>query len=452
MFKGFYPPALPMYIPQVPLDIALEVVAGAHLTAIPVVAYWCARRDLDIAHAAPYALIWLFIAWPHYSGGQLEKLFAFPWVVLTVHQLLPRYLNSASRRAGVIAGIGIGAAFLAGGMYYTFYLCVFTGVLIVATQAWRFATGVALGSLVGLPHVITIIPSLLNASKRPPVSHSLDLVQQALVISGLHPVISVVPGHLIGAGYATVGIPTLAFAGLGIWIANNHGGFDRRWAFGVLGVAVIGALLATGFWAIYRIPGISIFRSAGRATDLIAFACLLLTVFAFRETEFTTYQSARRIGTTLLVACVITTMVAQPAFAGFAAQHPNEGRAVAQALDAQGCDEVWLEHVHTWGGKVRVRPAKASFAAVERGIVVQGGHYGDIGQSWTVTGPDGEPTFDALVVGKKPPETAHLTRPFEYEESTIVGQVNMSSFELVDTVPLEEDGAEAFIYAYEGRC
>nr|WP_157829476.1 hypothetical protein [Haloarcula taiwanensis] len=220
----------------------------------------------------------------------------------------------------------------------------------------------------------------------------------------------------------------------------------------MLSVAVTGAMLATGFWAIYQIPGISIFRAAGRATDLIAFACLLLTVYALRETEFTTTRSARRLGSGLLVACVITTMVAQPAFAGFGAQQPTEGRAVAQALDAQGCDEVWLEHVHTWGGKLQVRPAKASFAAVERGIVVQGGHYGDIGQSWTVTGPDGEPTFDALVVGTEPPRTANLTRPFEYEQSNIVGQVNMSSFELVDTVPLEEDGAEALIYAYQGRC
>lgn len=130
LFKGAYPFAWPLYMPFVPLAVAVKFVVAIHLFGTVFVSFWILEKDIGPVSAGAMALLFLSPIAVQVGVAHLEKLFAWPWVVLAATQTVPWRLQKSPDQAGLVIGVCIGMALLAGGNYYAAYIYSETEILI----------------------------------------------------------------------------------------------------------------------------------------------------------------------------------------------------------------------------------------------------------------------------------------------------------------------------------
>ena len=427
LFKGFYPPAWPMYVPGIPLFGATKVLLALHYVATPAVGYWFARREFHPGVAAAFAL--LFTTPMALFGGHFEKVFGWPWFVLLATQLVPSRRFGAPRRAGLLAGLGLGALLLAGDNYHFLYAGVLLASVVVATKAWAFARRAALGSLVGAPKLLgSIVPVLLRGADRPHSGAGVTLREAVAGLVGFWVDASAtelrVEGVIFHEGYAVVGLGAVLVAALAVGFAYIYEPDRRRraWLLGVVAATAVGLLLATRWSFLYRLPVVSTFRAGARAMALIAVGVVLVCWYAATVDGAAPglrpglVRVGRPLVVGLLVLSVANGLATWAVVAGGGTAETEVDRRVADRLQAAGCSSVWVEAAYPTGGgaagdDAMTRTPYAKLIGLEltrRGIPLRAINYGRIGQRYG-THADGGLTFDALIVGAPLPRDGEVT-------------------------------------------
>lgn len=448
LWKGFYPPAWPLFIPGIPFFPALKAVLALHYIAPVAIAYWYARQDFSPWIAVPFALV--FVLPMALFGGMYEKVLAWPWVVLIGWQLTPPRLLGRPRRAGILAGIGLGVVLLAGDVYAFFYTSCFVGVIVLAlrTEAIPFVRGALLGGLVGVPKIVlSIVPTMLGGANRPPVGFSVSLREAIGGLAGfwIDRSGTVLVDEVIfrTLGYRVVGLPVLVLGACAIGYAyvrppDRH---YSRWLLGVSGAGLVGLLLASGWTFLYDplVPVTSIFRLTARALLITALAALLCAWYALSVT--TDHGSALVTAgvSVLLVLSVMNGAVAWQVVDDTEWTEPSVGERVAETVDMSGCGPVWIETAYR---KQPVPEDIIAFALTERGIPVAAMHYGRSGWEYAVR-ENGHRTFDSLVTGAPLPERGMVS--LYGEDVSSHGRIDASRFDLIRT--FSSEGGPVYLYA-----
>jgi hypothetical protein len=455
LWYGFYPPAWILFIPVIPMAPAIKFLIGVHLFTTPLIAYYFAQKSTSPIVAAPFALLWVLPIGSQLAFAHIEKVFALPWVAFTAFQLLPHRIRSEPWNCGLLAGIGAGAMFLAGGNYYFFYTVILIGSVALFSfylGSTEFSKGAIIGGLVGAPHILSIVPTLLTETSRT-LGYKLSLQDVLSLLTGLN--ISSVEWYV--QGFAVIGTPIVLFAaGLVIYQFSNRSSSEiyeeHLWLIAVGVTIVIGGLMATGVAQLF--PIFSIFRIAARATFLIAICLLLIAWFGYLHFENPKSESLRlpkcglisqrRIQVLMALVCLISFTQGAFAWGMFSYDsQPVNGEAIADELVAIECDSVWLETTTAWGDIDGVDHTVA-YPITKAGIAVRATHYGAIGQKWIVK-EDGKYTFDALVTSKPIPNNG--TVPLSKSDTIeVVGSVPVNDLVLRSEV----DGIK--IYEVRNRC
>ncbi|MFB6186439.1 MAG: hypothetical protein ABEI86_06180, partial [Halobacteriaceae archaeon] len=401
LWYGFYPPAWLLFIPGIPLDGAIKFLLAVHLFITPGIAYYYSEQEVPWFVAAPFALLWVMPIAAQLNFAHLEKVFAWPWLVLVACQCLPERFRSDSRRDGRIAGIGLGMILLAGGNYYFAYGLALIVIITVTCRAQKFGRGVIEGSIVGVPHLISIAPVLLGGASRPAVGYTAGVFDVVDLLSGLF-VTPMAYVRFVGQGYAVIGLPVLLLTGYGIHYAHRH--TNDWWVAGISAAGIIGWALATGNQVLYSLPGVSILRVSSRATVLVAIAALLLALYGATQLTRPKINSEWRqiLVVSLLVLSVLVASIAwvNQTQLGYTTS-PDEANEIAGQLKASDCESVWLASNPSWNSSASlpVDSTELGFALTKRDIAVRAVHYGAIGQQWTVYNETGQLSFDVLLTG-----------------------------------------------------
>lgn len=460
LFKGFYPPAWPIFVPGIPLLPAMKVLLAVHYVAVPAIAYWYLREEFSLAVAAPFALTFVlpmaaFMA--HY-----EKTLGWPWVILLAFQCTPSRLTAEERWPGVLAGVAVGALLLVGSSYHFFYAGILLVVLVVATKAWTFGRRAAIGALVGLPKLVfSILPVLLSSPSRPAGGRSVTVKTFVGGLLGWWVDLSAraleTGGAFSGEGYAGVGLGVLVLACVGgaaaYYAYDKDPSVPGPWWVGLGAAALLFVLLATRWSFLYQLPGMSTFRVGARAMAFVGVCTLLAARCGLRTLEGSSV-SGSRVPVQVTVGLLLVLSLASGGFlwatidTGRAA--PTEfGQETADRIAAAGCESAWIEGSAPRDESLVKTPSGKSvgYGLLRRGVALQAVNYGKIGQEYS-THRDGELTFDVLLVGVPLPDEGNVTLSGGWG-SPRRGTVPVDEFTLFERH--ERSGGVLYIYT-TGEC
>ena len=450
LWYGFYPPAWILFIPVIPLTVAVKLLIGAHLVAVPLVAYYCLKPKLRWELVVLLSLLWVMPLASQVSAAHLEKIMAWPWDILAAHQLLPDELADDPLRAGTIAGVATGAVFLAGGNYYGMYLLFLVVPVTVLRGSWLFLKRFFSGILVGLPHLLSVLPVLLHrGADRPAPGYGLWPWEMIQLLTGfLNVGFFPTPANVTVPGYAVIGFGACLLALYGGYVALRA---EPSWAAGIVTSILVGGLFVGEL--IYVLPVVDVLRIASRANILIAACLLLLTTYGLMSADFRRRgertPTVRTFVTILLVLSVVQAGAAWGTF-DYSAVQPTVGEAVGDKVAAANCESAWISSTPAWGNRsAGVNSPQIGFVLTQRGVVLQAVHYGRIGQSWQVWNGT-QLTFDVLITGQPLPESGAVTLTGADRVSPPHGKVPVDRLGLVDLVQTEE--GVVYLYGENGRC
>ncbi len=479
LWYGFYPLAWILFIPGIDLALASKVVLGFHLLLTTTIAYYYAREDFDWWLAAPFALLWVMPIASQFHTAHLEKVFAWPWVVLAAWQLTPSRIGSSWRSIsvlgrevdvnlnGAIAGAALGVAFLSGGNYYFVYGSTLVFMVAVLLRNWGFVvSAIGAGFCTGWPHLISIYPSLASNAHRPPVWYSLTPTSSIKLVAGFTDV------AFMTQGYAVVGVGALILAAIPVGVVNS----GLRWRAAVCLAGVTGMLLATASSLLYSLPGVDVLRIAARANVLVALAVLLLSWKTIKwavsdlsgedsqaastrmEWKYTTSSSSEQsvneprrkymisAAGALLGLSALQSAAAWNQFDSPSVEISSSTRSVADAVEAIGATSVWIESTPSWSGE-SFGPTSLQFELTSREIAVRAGHYGAIGQEWEPT-EDGQYTFEALITPAEVPADGDISLTKADSPDSEVGSIPVTDLRLAEVIRTE-NGAARYVYAVQ---
>lgn len=450
LWKGFYPPWWLLFIPGIPILLAQKVLVAVHFIATTSIAYYYARQDFEWWVAVPLALLFVFPM--AVFKGHMWKTFSWPWVTLLMWQLTKSRITRPTQRHGMIAGICLGTMLLTGGSYYFFYFAGLVAALVVALRQRVFVVGVMKGSLVGLPKIIfSFIPVMILGGERPSLGKSLSPSQLITGLTGFWIDASEwtieLENHMFFEGYAVIGLPACLLAACAFLYAYRHPQRERsRWFLGVMGAALFGVLLATGWSILYQLPGVEKFRAGARANSLVAITLLLAVWFTLRIVTRQRRTIVTAAVTGLLVLSVINGTIAWGLAYDTHSVQSTAGDRVTDSVVSAGCDRVWMEGRGGLENKQLPYKSSISFELTQRGIPLQAVYYAPFGQKYG-THQNGTQTFDALLIGSPLPENGSVALE---GGQTGHGTINVSRFALRDTI--STDKGPVYLYTVNGSC
>lgn len=438
LWYGFYPFAWPLFLPAIPLKLATKFVILGHLIAVPFISYHSLKEYVAQRNALLLSMISLLPIATQVGAGHLEKIFAWPWFVLIIWQLLPDRTDTIRR--GVLIGGAVGLILLGGGNYYAAYALALAVLVLGFTRAYSTLKGLAVGGLVGTPHFLSVLPAMLSDTYRPPPGYGMWPHESLQLLIGAWG--GPIPFDAnVTPGYAAVGIGVLTLAVYGFYYAFHS---NREWTFGL--IAVSGVAFAFLSEVIYALPVVSILRTAGRANILLAAVALLFAAYPLTRGVPNSLRG-RSVVTGLLVVSLVTAGGSWMAHTGGTETLTDE-RAVADSLVAMGCESAWLEVKPVWGGTSVPNDLQLGFALTDANIALRATGYGSIGQSWVVRTDEGL-QFDVLLTGSRLPtnETIWLSKA---GSTTRVGSIQTERFDLLLTETV--DGESVFVYESPSGC
>jgi hypothetical protein len=438
LWKGFYPPMWLLFVPQTPVLPAAKALLIAHYIATAMVAYWYASEDFEWWIAAPFAL--LFVSPMALFRGLIEKILGWPWFVLVVWQLTRTRMRANPRRHGLLAGVGLGALLLTGGIYNFFYACCLLGCIVLATKNWSFLRATLVGSLVGLPKIVfSIVPTMLAGAGRPTFSYPATLEEFVAGLIGFwvepEGFNIVVRQAIDPSAYRAVGLPVVLLAvGVVVWTYWSPPE-ENNWIAGVTVAGVLGTLLASEWSYLYELPVVEIFRLSPRATVIVAMAALLLSWYALQRVGTVRFGAIRPSGRSIIAILVVLSAVNgigvwHVVQIGEARELHVDNR-VANDLEAAQCSSVWLEGMYGPPGPVAAPYQKPiGYELTQRGISLTAVNYGDIGQEYQVH-RNGHLTFEALILGARLPDDGQIALTGGWR-APIRGTIDAERFELYE--------------------
>jgi hypothetical protein len=459
-FKGFYPPWMPFFIPQVPLDAWLFVMVLGHYVVAGAVTYTLLTREFTPRVSLP--LTFLFLLPMTVFNAHISKLIAWPWMVVGAWYLRPEPLTERAGRSGAIVGLCGGMILLTGNAYFAFYLAIFSGILMLAMRSFPAIRTAGFVSLaIGSPKLLSAIAPILRGARDSNIADPLTLNQFVVGLIGFsyQGSITVWP-ELIKGAYAVVGLPVclLVIGGL-IWSYADPGRFRTQWLAGILGAFAVAALLVSASPLVYSLPGVDMFRVVYRAMTIFNLGLLLIVVELVTVLKWTpeipTRPAVIAISVLLLVSSANAAVpaVAQVDKGWESATEPTVGREVVDTATRHGCTPVWLETNARWdpNDKSSRYHKQISYALAEQGVPTGGISYAKAGQDYSTHTPDGDLTFEALILqgGARLPTNGTVTLTGGWGTPDR-GHINVSRFAVVDTVDAPRGVVR--IYAINGTC
>jgi len=463
--KVFYPFAWPLFIPGVPLAPTLKVILLVHVIAATTIAYVSAEKYLEWHVAAPFALLWILPLATH-SVGHIEKILAYPWLVLLVWLLLPDNLDEHPKRTGLIVGVAAGMIWLAGANYFFIYAALFTASVALIYAGYTFAKWSMIGGLVGLPHLlVNVVPVLVGGTNRPAPGYMSAVFEVSNALMGLY-LVDWIPGGASphGHGYV-IGIPAVILALAGIASLYRHAeGSDRRWFYAITAVATVSMGLATNAWWIYELPGTDIHRVGRRAILPLALCSLLFALFAIRQQAYRGVfdpcgiDTDRLYSLTIAVLLLVSAVMAGIGF--FDMTHNERGPAMtvdigdtdamASSLASAGCTSAWIAATPAWNysSDNGVPSGEVGYSLMNAGIGLRAIHYGAIDQEWQVRNPDGSLAFDVLITGIKLPLNGSIQLSESDRLHPAGDPVNVSRFGFLESYTIHTRNGERNLFAY----
>lgn len=449
-----------MYLPIIPLSIAVKFTIAIHLFGSAALAFLILDRDIPPVPSAAISLLFITPIAVQVGVAHLEKLFAWPWLVLAATQVVPWRLQKDPIRAGTIIGASIGLALLAGGHYYAAYtgLLLLIGVITLGWKAYPYLKrSLGWASIVGLPHIVIVIIVMIGGTNRPRVHYKSTISDILAAVSGLHytPLATL---EWPTQAYAVIGLPAMLVGAYG-WYRVNYksGNFNHRWS---LAVAVVGGcslLLAGGNRLLYLIPGVDTLRVASRVAVLISVILLLLAWYAIRDlsdNENKNKRSSMIYGILVLFLILSASIGGAGLFyhiGGAGSDYPQSGEQVTSTVSELNCESVWIMSTPVLDSTtgIPISSPELGFALAKEGITVRAMHYGSIGQEWKPTTADGTPTFDALLTGGELPEEETIPLSVSDHPDT-VGTIPRDVF--AEPILVNTTAGTVWIYPVEGEC
>jgi hypothetical protein len=428
--------------------IALKIILGLHYVLAPTIAYYYLRENFDWWVATPFAL--LFLTPMTLFVGHYEKVLGWPWIVFAVLQLRPTRLRADPRRAGLLAGIGLGIAFLAGDNYHVFYAGLLSVSILLATRTREAFIQFFRGGLVATPKLLfSVFPVILLGADRPDSGRGLTLDQFVTGIIGFWFDTNgggfVFSQKLYFEGFAAVGLPILLLAfGVILWsYVDPHEHW--RWVGGVVSAILVGTLLATRWEIAYQMPVVEMFRVAARAIVMVSLSVLLLGWLGLWLTQRNS-RAAYVAAAALITLSAANGVVAWSEVENREAIDDDFGREVAADIDAMDCGPVWIEG--GYDGSSTPKKKMIGYHLTERGIPLQAASYGKIGQNYTAV-KNGSLTFDVLLIGGQLPDNESVTLTGGWYAPDR-GTINTSGFNLEQTY--QTGSRTLYVYTHSSAC
>jgi hypothetical protein len=400
LWKGLYPPAWPLFIPGIPMFPAIKTILAVHYVAAGLVAYYYASRDFSPIVGVAFGI--LAIVPMTEFVGHYEKVFGWPWAILIIANLLPHRFSCP--RAGYLIGGGLGAMLLAGDNYHFFYFGIFVAIMLGATKAWHQLKPLTVGGIIGLPKFLfAILPTVLGETSRPEAGRVLSVWEIGVGVVGFWIDASALTVELstkhVFEGFAPVGIGVPILASLVVVYAYFRPPESWQFAAGAVISGIIGVVLATRWETLQSLPIFSTFRVSARAIVLISGATLFLSWLGvlWSGDRRTVVQYA------VLALVLISALSGAGTFAAVEnaqATQLHQGIEMADSISVSDCDSIWIEGRYEQTSTPYKKPL--AYELTKRGVALQATNYGKIGQEYTAI-ENGEPTFDALVIGKPMP-------------------------------------------------
>ena len=461
LWKGFYPPAWPLFIPGIPILLATRGVLAIHYMAAPVIAFWYLSEDFDDRVAIPFAL--LFLSPMALFLGHYEKVLGWPWAVLLMCQLVPHRLRDAPHRRGVIAGVSLAAMLLAGDNYHFFFIWLVFMAVILGTKEWQALLGGIKGGLVAAPKILfSILPVILLGPDRPTGGRGLNLQQFVTGVTGFWVDLSgleiVFQKAIFFEGYVAVGLPAVLLAGAYLLYVYLSG-WELGWTSSLAAVAVFGVLVITQWTWLDHLPVLDMFRVTARANVITAVVVLLLAwtaVYRVHESgmsglpEYVPQRITQRHLSIVVVGLVVLSAAngvgAWSVVEDKRAIQTTQGETIATEIVESDCDTVWLEGRYNQTRLPYHKPI--AFELTKRQIPLTAVNYGQIGQEYNAIN-DGEITFDVLLIGAPLPSngTVDLTGGWGAPSR---GQVPVNSLQLSNRI--DTDRGPIYKYTVGGTC
>lgn len=382
-----YLPATLIWL-ALPLHWGARVVLGGHLLAAVMVGWYFVRRLLP---GTPERLLAALLLVSPITVtpmlGHIEKLLAWPWVLLGLQVLLRTDVKP--RRQGLIAGISLSMIALAGSNYYVLYTLVLYGTLLVANRSRPLLAGFGRGSLLGLLHVPSVV-YLVGVARGDKQDSSAYIItwKQAFEALFLGPINT----PAIHESFALIGVAS----GIALVVFGTQAALVRRFprpALAMLVATLIALMLATA--TLYQgHPLLDTFRITSRA---MAFAALALTTALLLCAQANPASKQPRWSRpVLIILLVLAVGQAAPVWWHVRPQGSedwldNSGATrLAMDLQQQQTRSLWIS-------KSTPQDELVYLAVNEHGISLPNAYFGHMGQTITASGDICGYSFEKLL-------------------------------------------------------
>lgn len=383
-----------------PLDWAARLVTMVHLGAAALVGYRLAGHWLQCRlERVLGALLLISPVMAALYLGHLEKLLAWPWVLLGFYSLLHPAWADAKR--GLVAGLSLGVIALTGANYYVLYagLCYLPIALTLSRRGVAGLIGASLLGLLHLPSVWFLVGQARGALTRYIPGYSLTLPQviQALFIG------IVEPAYLTWESFSAIGLAMAFAVVLFVFSPFFRRQIEPRQRKPMLALLIAAACLTVAATGLLNqaVSWLDTFRVPARAMAFVA-VCLILVVMPGMSGAARRGRRTEVLRLSLLILAVAQICVAwwrvRPT--GSSEWLDNSGaQALAQTLKQQGAQSVW-----TTGDAATAEPLIDVALNLEQ-ISLPNAYYGEMNQVITTQGTHCGYSFDYLLLKEALPQT-----------------------------------------------
>jgi hypothetical protein len=356
-------------------------------------------------------------------AGHLEKILAWPWVLLGLLVLLDAHRDDLKR--GLLSGICLGIIALAGANYYVLYAGILYTVIIASFANKRLVLGFITGSLTGILHLPTVWHLFGYARGDIALTIPRYSVTFSTVFNELF-----IGTHFQWERFAIIGAPMICLLAWCsyclLFRAAKVNNMVRRRCIAFLVAASILTLLATG--TLYQGHHLlDTFRLPSRAMPFVAVAILLFIFSCSGDLVCHAPSSAKRwIVAILMVVSVVQVSLTCWTIRPIGSKYwlDNSGATeIAMFLKSQKAHSVWIDNL--------TRDMLIHLALNLNGISVPIAYYGDMGQTVPITGAYCGYSFDFFLVD-------HSERQLDEYDLLGKGKIPASNMHLVNTIEVAE--------------
>ena len=385
LWSFLYFPATVFWL-LLPLPWAARVIIVGHLVVSVWLGWEIARRFLDSRVSRIFAaLLFLSPIIVRLERGHLEKIYAWPWILLVILAVLS--VTNSDVKDGLIIGLSLAMIAHAGASYYLLYTIILLGFLGLSRLSKNFVRGIF---AVAIPAMLLRLPSLLFMTDvdRLPVGFQLSFVA---VLEALF--LRIVDLE----SFSFIGLPILIMIvwSVAIWFRSPDRFAGRNLLFlCALAATAVFILMATGL--LYQGHQLlDTFRVVSRTMAFAAVALLLAALIFAKDMPSALGQTIPVSSILLGVSAILALnnwWKVQPAGSEWLEQ--SGASEIVEYLSTEGAESVWLQPPEPPNRLVGIGLNQA-------GIALPDWYYGQMGQEKPTMGKYCGYSFDYLVTAQE---------------------------------------------------